>query len=403
MRSMERCRLPGVLGPSAAGLGGSCFHPHLSQGCAGDPVLPGGAAACVCRAVFPLCQPGWHRGAKCICQHRSLRRRGFDAWVGKIPWRKERPSTPVLLPGRSHRQRSLAGYSPGAAELSTAQQQPDVTAGAWAATQTLRGSYMEPGNSRAARQKSRTPMAVELTGPLDQMAAGTGQTPARLHSWMDVGHFHHNVRNLRAEGKLPCSHHEPGQVSGAPGGLGSGFRLHQRPGGGQESKWPQAGAQLLGEGFQLGLLPPPQHADPEGVSCPLATPSEALGGNSGPHEVEAAMEEEAWGPVEGQASWGRRGRAQGRVTGLQRGPGQWSPSRDVLRPGEADMKRRETQTKWCQWGPARDLRDAGQCPVRAPNPGVRGVSARPSPVPSPQQTKCGSSAGHVWKGGAVWP
>ena len=36
----------------------------------------------------------------------------FDPWVGKIPWWRAWQPTPVLLPGESHRQRSLAGYSP---------------------------------------------------------------------------------------------------------------------------------------------------------------------------------------------------------------------------------------------------------------------------------------------------
>ena len=36
-------------------------------------------------------------------------RRGFDPWVGEIPWRKAWQSTPVFLPGESHGQRSLAG------------------------------------------------------------------------------------------------------------------------------------------------------------------------------------------------------------------------------------------------------------------------------------------------------
>ena len=40
------------------------------------------------------------------------RRHGFDPWVGKIPWRREWPPTPLFLPGESHGQRSLAGYSP---------------------------------------------------------------------------------------------------------------------------------------------------------------------------------------------------------------------------------------------------------------------------------------------------
>ena len=37
---------------------------------------------------------------------------GSDPWVGKIPWRRKWQPTPVILPGKSHGQRSLAGYSP---------------------------------------------------------------------------------------------------------------------------------------------------------------------------------------------------------------------------------------------------------------------------------------------------
>ena len=33
-------------------------------------------------------------------------------WVGKIPWRRAWQPTPVFLPGESHGQRSLVGYSP---------------------------------------------------------------------------------------------------------------------------------------------------------------------------------------------------------------------------------------------------------------------------------------------------
>ena len=43
------------------------------------------------------------------CQYR---RHGFDPWVGKIPWRRKWQPTPVFLPGKSHGQRSLVGYSP---------------------------------------------------------------------------------------------------------------------------------------------------------------------------------------------------------------------------------------------------------------------------------------------------
>ena len=42
----------------------------------------------------------------------QYRRPGFDSWVRKIPWRRKWQSTPVFLPGESHGQRNLAGYSP---------------------------------------------------------------------------------------------------------------------------------------------------------------------------------------------------------------------------------------------------------------------------------------------------
>ena len=36
----------------------------------------------------------------------------FDPWVNKIPWRREWQPNPIFLPGKSHGQRSLAGFSP---------------------------------------------------------------------------------------------------------------------------------------------------------------------------------------------------------------------------------------------------------------------------------------------------
>ena len=44
----------------------------------------------------------------------------FHPCIGKIPWRRKWQPTPVILPGESHRQRSLAGYGPwGHKELDT--------------------------------------------------------------------------------------------------------------------------------------------------------------------------------------------------------------------------------------------------------------------------------------------
>ena len=48
----------------------------------------------------------------------QCRRPGFNPWVWKIPWRGPWQPTPVFLPGESHGQRSLVGYSPwGGKEL----------------------------------------------------------------------------------------------------------------------------------------------------------------------------------------------------------------------------------------------------------------------------------------------
>ena len=50
----------------------------------------------------------------------DIKRRGFDPWVGKIPWRRAWKPTPVFLPGESPGQKSLKGYSPrGSEELDT--------------------------------------------------------------------------------------------------------------------------------------------------------------------------------------------------------------------------------------------------------------------------------------------
>ena len=58
----------------------------------------------VCKGI-----PWWLRGWS-ICL--PCRRPGFYPWVGKILWRRKWQPTPVFLPGESHGQRSLAGYSP---------------------------------------------------------------------------------------------------------------------------------------------------------------------------------------------------------------------------------------------------------------------------------------------------
>ena len=64
-------------------------------------------AVCAFLTVFS----GGASGKEPTCQCRRQRYR-FNPRVGKIPWRRAWQPTPVFLPGESHGQRNLAGYSP---------------------------------------------------------------------------------------------------------------------------------------------------------------------------------------------------------------------------------------------------------------------------------------------------
>ena len=56
--------------------------------------------------------PGGARGKEPACQCWRHERCGFNAWTGKIPWRRKWQPTPVFSPGESHGQRILVGYRP---------------------------------------------------------------------------------------------------------------------------------------------------------------------------------------------------------------------------------------------------------------------------------------------------
>ena len=58
--------------------------------------------------------PWWRSDEESSWRCRSCRRRGFNPWVRKSPWRRKWQPTPVFLPGKAYGQRSLAGYSPWA-------------------------------------------------------------------------------------------------------------------------------------------------------------------------------------------------------------------------------------------------------------------------------------------------
>ena len=61
---------------------------------------------------FSLGFPGGVSGKEPACQCRRYKRCRFNPWTGKIPWRRKWQPTSVFFPGKSHGQRSLAGYGP---------------------------------------------------------------------------------------------------------------------------------------------------------------------------------------------------------------------------------------------------------------------------------------------------
>ena len=64
--------------------------------------------------------PWWLGGKESACNAVDT---GLIPWVTEIPWRRKWQPTPVFLPGESHGQRNLAGYSPwGRKELDMTEQ-----------------------------------------------------------------------------------------------------------------------------------------------------------------------------------------------------------------------------------------------------------------------------------------
>ena len=56
--------------------------------------------------------PRWHSDKESACQCRRHKKCRFDPLVGKIPWSGKWQPTSVLLSGKFHGQKSMAGYSP---------------------------------------------------------------------------------------------------------------------------------------------------------------------------------------------------------------------------------------------------------------------------------------------------
>ena len=96
--------------------------------------------------------PSWHSGKESTCQ---CREHAFNPWVGKVPWRREWPPTPVFVLGESHGQRSQSGYSPWGRIESDRTEQLSEHACAHTSLSWKEGDRKHAGNTRQRGTVSR--------------------------------------------------------------------------------------------------------------------------------------------------------------------------------------------------------------------------------------------------------
>ena len=120
--------------------------------------------------------PDGASGKEPACRYRRHKRRGFDPWLGKIPWRRAWQPTPGFLSGEYHGQRSLAGYSPRARKESA--QLSDFTH----SLRHLRGFPSGASGKEPACQGRRHKRWVRSLGQEDPLEEGMA-THSRILVW----------------------------------------------------------------------------------------------------------------------------------------------------------------------------------------------------------------------------
>ena len=114
---------------------------------------------------IPLGFPGGASGKEPACQCRKHTRLESNPWVRKIPWRRAWKLT-IFLPGESHGQRGLVGYSP------QGHKESDTT------ERLLEASLKYPSPSCTGCQPHH---AGSFCGSMRSLAPGRGAEPRPLH------------------------------------------------------------------------------------------------------------------------------------------------------------------------------------------------------------------------------
>ena len=172
--------------------------------------------------------PGGTSGKESTCQCRRCKRHGFHPWIRKIPWRRVWQPTPIFLPGESHEQRSLAGYSQtwlkqlsmhtGSKVLKWSRRQGRAIApfrgGSYSQRSHGQGAeaedWTEGGRAdlQCMRTADRTASQAEQHTPCpawgrNQCVSATVRKPESGHSWPNLEMIFVNevIRNLNAQGQ----------------------------------------------------------------------------------------------------------------------------------------------------------------------------------------------------------
>ena len=103
-----------------------------------------------------------------------------EAWAGKIPWRRAGQPTPAFLPGESHGQRSMTGYSPRGRKVSDTTERRG-TSGAHVEAQTgTRNELKVPVSSERGEHPWWN--ATAAAGGADQQAVPADWAETRIQS-----------------------------------------------------------------------------------------------------------------------------------------------------------------------------------------------------------------------------
>ena len=104
--------------------------------------------------LFPALEESVVKNPNANEGHMRLR---FDPSVTKIPWRRKWQPTPKFLPGESHRQRSLAGYSPWGCRES------DMTEQLSTGVSLSILSYVQLGSMQGTQRKRASKVLLPIT------------------------------------------------------------------------------------------------------------------------------------------------------------------------------------------------------------------------------------------------